>query len=143
MLYQFIGRYLHHDSNEAIEKTTTKMTTTNFTIGQRVEKLGSAKDYATGRKGTVVELPNETNTIEPDRIRVNWDTNPSGTPMKPIKTKVNRAYLKALTNAECCCEFNPNSETPLEVVNASNCCPVHNANPWPCFASSGCGNNIT
>lgn len=72
------------------------MTNADLTIGQRVEKLGSIKDYATGRKGIVVEIPNEQNTIEPDRVRVSWDTNPSGTPMKPIKTLVNLRFLIAV-----------------------------------------------
>ena len=65
-------------------------------IGQRVEKLGSEKDYATGRRGEVVEIPNESNVIEPDRVRVKWDTHPSGNPMKPIKTKVNLKFLRVL-----------------------------------------------
>jgi len=71
------------------------MTNLDFQIGQRVEKLGSASDYATGRKGEVVELPTDTNTIKPDRVMVKWDTLPSGKMMsKQIKTKVNRKFLK-------------------------------------------------
>jgi hypothetical protein len=49
----------------------------NVDVGMRVEKLGSAKDYTTGRTGTVVQ----TNAIEhhrdgkiwPLRARVLWD----------------------------------------------------------------------
>ncbi len=71
------------------------MTTLNFQIGQKVVKLGSASDYATGRIGDIVELPTELNTIEPDRVRVLWHTERSGLKMtKPIKTKVNVKFLK-------------------------------------------------
>lgn len=69
-----------------------------FVLGARVEKLGSKTDYATGRKGEIVEVPGDNNTIEPDRVRVMWDTHPSGSMMtKPIKTKVNIRFLK-ITN---------------------------------------------
>ena len=68
-----------------------------FEIGQKVEKLGAVSDYATGRIGNIVELPAYMNSIEPDRVRVLWHTTKSGVKMhKPIKTKVNVRFLKAL-----------------------------------------------
>jgi hypothetical protein len=71
-------------------------------IGNRVEKLGSVKDYVTGRQGEIIE-------IDGDRARVSWDMSPvlitenkkavrtgAVEPMRPIRTWVNFKYLKAL-----------------------------------------------
>lgn len=32
----------------------------------------------------------------------------------------------------CCCENNPDADSPLDIVHASNCCPIHNQKPYPC-----------
>jgi hypothetical protein len=56
-------------------------TTNTFEIGNRVERLGSASDYTTGRKGEIVE-------IKDDRCRVKWDGNP--------RTWVNKKFLRVI-----------------------------------------------
>jgi len=64
-----------------------------FKIGQEVTRLGSVKDYCTGRKGVIVE-------IKLPRIRVRWLFEPSGNPIKTgnakngIRTLVNEKYLE-------------------------------------------------
>lgn len=62
------------------------MTTANNTlqIGARVERLGSASDYTTGRKGEIIE-------IKDDRCRVKWDGNP--------RTWVNKKFLRVIEPA--------------------------------------------
>lgn len=70
-----------------------------FKIGDMVEKLGSIKDYTTGRRGAIVEIKNE-------RARVLWSQSPAYTEqdgnairtgghweMKPIRTWVNFKFL--------------------------------------------------
>lgn len=39
---------------------------------------------------------------------------------------------------DCCCEYNPETPEPQQVVISSNCCPVHNTNPVPCLADPVC-----
>lgn len=60
-------------------------------VAQRVERLGSSKDYCTGRRGMVIEINKENG-----RIRVSWDTERSGETMRPIRTWVNMKFLKPI-----------------------------------------------
>src|SRR3989304_8422135 len=57
------------------------MTNTNntFEIGARVERLGSAADYTTGRKGEILES-------KEGRCRIKWDVN--------VRTWVNKKFLR-------------------------------------------------
>lgn len=73
-------------------QTAQNTETVKFPVGTKVEKMGSAKDYATGRTGEVIEL----SEIQPGRRRVLWTNNPSGSPMKPIRTWVNIVFLSAV-----------------------------------------------
>lgn len=64
-------------------------------IGHKVERLGSSKDYTTGRKGTIVEINGE-------RCRVRWTEESTGAPIttmgaKPqngVRTWVNQKFLR-------------------------------------------------
>lgn len=62
------------------------MTHTNntFEIGARVERLGSASDYTTGRKGEIVD-------IKDGRCRVKWDGN--------VRTWVAQKFLRVIEPA--------------------------------------------
>lgn len=62
-------------------------------VGQKVERIGSEKDYCTGRKGEIVE--NEKN----GRIRVLWTEEKSGKEIK-VRTWVNKKYLRVWTQQQ-------------------------------------------
>ncbi len=53
------------------------MSTTTFTVDAKVEKIGSPKDYTTGRKGHRVEVDQEAG-----RARVMWTQERNGSPIK-------------------------------------------------------------
>lgn len=67
----------------------------NFQLGQKVERLGSTKDYTTGRIGFIVDM-------NQDRIRVNWKYEKDGRPVltcnantgNGIRTWVSKKFLK-------------------------------------------------
>ena len=69
-------------------------------LDSEVKRLGSDKDYATGRTGTVIEL----STVVPDgiqkfavpRARVKWHHDRHGNPMKDIRTWVRIEDLREL-----------------------------------------------
>lgn len=66
----------------------------NPTIGTKVTRIGSSKDYTTGRRGEIVELNG-------DRVRVRWTHERNGSPVyyagnKPgngVRTWVNKKFL--------------------------------------------------
>lgn len=62
-----------------------------FPVGSIVEKMGSSKDYATGRTGEVIELSES----QPERRRILWTKERDGSPLnpKPIRTWVNVKFL--------------------------------------------------
>lgn len=69
-----------------INQKTNTMTTP--TIDQPVERTGSTKDYATGRKGIVVEI-----NTDVQRARVLWTEESNGEKIN-IRTWVHFKFLK-------------------------------------------------
>lgn len=68
-----------------------------FQINQKVERVGSEKDYTTGRKGIIVE-------INGDRCRVRWTEERTGLPVATanstkgngVRTWVNKKFLRLI-----------------------------------------------
>jgi hypothetical protein len=69
-----------------------------FQIGDVVERMGSEKDYTTGRVGVIIQIETIAKQgirAATGRARVSWMKDKDGDPLKPqVRTWVNFRFLK-------------------------------------------------
>lgn len=84
-----------------------------FLLGQWVERVGSLKDYTTGRQGVIVDINDST-----ERVRVMWFYERGGRDMKPIRTWVHYSTIEivpgTIVNADGEIAPAPGASTPVK-----------------------------